>query len=625
MGQRRLLRTRSLWALLIAPVLMVTGLTMSQAAAVASPARPAATAPHAKVLMPNRVNQLDCNGYSRAYTALAPGMKAHCADPMSLRRVTYDGKRVLRGYRFKDNGHYVGHDEPNVKFISSAKGSGNHMTYLMKMPVDPRRAPTSNGKVTHYSELSIAPWFGLPMCDPNSYPLNPCKPDSDSNSGSATDPNAAGSAFMELQFYAPGMTPFADNISCSVTQWCAALTIDSVESHFNFVDLNPNCTEPVNFAFLQRNGVPAGPPSPQKANLATDTPNAQTLKINPGDVVKVSITDPKAGFTTTIRDLTTGQTGFMTASAKNGFANTNAKTCAGTPFTFHAEYSTARQQNQVPWAALEGGVLMQQEIGHFEVCDSVKNRLPVSQDGGTFKDNNMFQTCMGGSEGKGHRGEGPCNPNTGVCQHATTEGTTGPIACPSNNAASGQLCEFSDAECFRQGTRATVQNGKTKLEHMSVTGCLDNFFQNGDLDFDGTSYQKDWPDGSPNHPTSFRYIGPFDAQGHPYPSIQFQSNAPASEFLCNTTTGLNCDLKPLGSKFYPFFTLNRVQRLAGSGAPAHACVWNFGNVIPGVTAQSFGRDAQYGVPDVARFGGDNTSKVMANPAFSKGCPKFSLP
>lgn len=41
------------------------------------------------------------------------------------------------------------------------------------------------------------------------------------------------------------------------------------------------------------------------------------------------------------------------------------------PHTFHAEYSTASQQNQVPWAALEGGVLMQQEIGHFESCNSV--------------------------------------------------------------------------------------------------------------------------------------------------------------------------------------------------------------------------------------------------------------
>ena len=54
--------------------------------------------------------------------------------------------------------------------------------------------------------------------------------------------------------------------------------------------------------------------------------------------------------------------------------NTNYKTCAGTPFNFHPEYNTARQQNQVPWAALEGGVLMEQEIGHFEPCSSDRQR-----------------------------------------------------------------------------------------------------------------------------------------------------------------------------------------------------------------------------------------------------------
>ena len=67
----------------------------------------------------------------------------------------------------------------------------------------------------------------------------------------------------------------------------------------------------------------------------------------------------------------------MTASAANGFMNTNIADCSGTPFTFHAEYSTAKQPNQVPWAALEGGVLMQQEIGHSEVCNSVTNQDPV--------------------------------------------------------------------------------------------------------------------------------------------------------------------------------------------------------------------------------------------------------
>jgi hypothetical protein len=614
MGQQRLRRTGFLRVLLIVPVLVITGLTMGQAAT-ASPARPA-TAAHGRVLVPNKVNQLDCNGWSRKYQALSPGMKALCTDPISVRYADYHGKRVLRGYRFRDNGHYVGHDEPDVKFISSAKGSGNHMTYLMQMPVDPKKAPTSSGSVTNYGELSIAPWFGLPLCDPKSYPVNPCKPDSDSNSGRMGDPHAAGSAFMELQFYPPGRTPLVDTSGCSMTQWCVAMNIDSLEA-------NPGCVEPVNFALLQTNGKPAGPPSPQKANLATYTPNARTLRINPGDVVKVSITDPKAGFTTRVTDVTTGRSGFMVASAKNGFANTSQKTCAGTRHTFHAEYSTARQRNQVPWAALEAGVLMQQEIGHFEVCSKVSSRLPFGQTA-LFKDSNLFQTCTGGTEGKNAGGEG-CVLKTSICQHATTEGTTGPIACPSKKFDSGQLCEFSDAQCISKGTRTVTENGKAKQEHMSVTGCLVQFFQNGDLDFDGTSYRKDWPDGSADHPTSFRYIGPFDARGHPYPRIQFQSDVPASEFLCNTFTGLNCDVKPLGSKFYPFWTLNNSQKLAGSRAPAHACVWNFGDTIPGVTRQSFGKDAQYGRPHVRRFGGATLSRVMDNPAFTGRCPRFSLP
>ena len=130
--------------------------------------------------------------------------------------------------------------------------------------------------------------------------------------------------------------------------------------------------------------------------------------MNPGDVLALQITDPKAGFTTKLTDLTTGQSGFMVASAGNGFMDTNVKTCAGIPHTFHAEYSTASQQNQVPWAALEGGVIMQQEIGHSEACNSVSNKLGFSEPG--ISDPNMYQTCIGGSEGKKAVGQGPCDP-----------------------------------------------------------------------------------------------------------------------------------------------------------------------------------------------------------------------
>jgi hypothetical protein len=157
-----------------------------------------------------------------------------------------------------------------------------------------------------------------------------------------------------------------------------------------------------------------------------------------------------------------------------------------------------------------------------------------------------------------------------------------------------------------------------------VAGCLDAAFQNGDLDFDGVPYQPNaWPNGSPNHPTSIRYIGPFDASGNPYPEVQFETDAPGSEFLCNTLTGANCDAPPLGAKFYPFWTMNDSQSLAGITTPQGACVWNFGNVIRGVTTQTFGKDAQYGVPDVSRYGGTTIGPVMPNPEFSGSCPTFT--
>jgi hypothetical protein len=497
------------------------------------------------------------------------------------------------------------------------------MTYLQKIPVDPDQSPTASGSVTDYAQLSVAPWFGLPICDPKSYPQNACTPDSDTNTGlnSSTD---AGSAFMELQFYPPGFTPFADATSCSATQWCAALNIDSLECTFNQAVCNNNCIEPVNFAYLQTNGVPAGPPSPQLTNISTFTPNGNTLMINPGDTLVVSISDPPQGLTTVVRDLTTGQTGFMTASAANGFMNTNIADCSGTPFTFHAEYSTARQQNQVPWAALEGGVLMQQEIGHSEVCNSVTNKNPAINPSGakSYTDPKVFDTCVGGSEGPDATGEGPCNA-AGICKNATTQGPKGPVACPTKNSASGQLCEFADGYCFQQGTRTAFINGSPVTEVAQANQCFDNRFQNGDLDFDGLDYVPfSWPDGTGNHPTAFQYVGPFLANGQTYPQIQFETDVAASESLCTVTTGAGCTAPPIGAQFYPFWSLSPLSNSSSAsnalGSPRTACVWNFGNVLP-TTIQTFGKDAQYGTPHVARFGGTLTSAVQPNPQFSGDC------
>jgi hypothetical protein len=556
---------------------------------------------------PNATNMVDCNGFSPTFKSVKR-MGSLCSDPISIGA---DGST----YRFLDNNHYIGHDEPSVKFISSAPGSASTMTYLMKLAVDPKATPTvTSPAVSKYAQLSPAPWFGQALCDFKSYPQNACTPASDANGGGINDPNASGSAFMELQFYAPGFTPFIDAPSCDQTKYCAALTIDSLECTFAFATCNNNCIEPINFAFLQMDGVPAGPPSPQLANVSSFTPNRKTLEMNQGDVLAVTLRDTPQGLLTRIDDFSTGRSGFMVASAANGFMNTNIADCTGTPFSFRPEYSSAQAQNDVPWSALNSGVLMQQELGHFEPCASVSSPFPVNQtfsNGQSFSDPSVSQVCQGGFEGKNAVGEGPCSPSTGVCVNARTEG---PTACPTNNFTTAASCEFSDANCMPAGNRTIVVNGKTESTRWPIAGCQTNVFQNGDLDFDGSSYQADFPDGQAGHPTSFQYLGPFDAGGHTYPTIQYETDLPASEILCNTATGAGCVAQPVGANFYPFWTLGR-----GQGPLSGICLWNFGNVIPGTTVLDFGRVAEYGTPDLARFAGTVISQQFPNPQFNGSC------
>ena len=335
------------------------------------------------------VGNLDCNGYSQIQQPLKTQLI--CADFIS----DYD----QRGY---DNGHYIGHDEPDIGFISTAQHSGNNLQYEFTLP---RERPLP---ATQSFENFIAFWFSMALCDPNSFPKGACIADSNQN-----NPNRAGSAILELQFYPPGFPPFITQVSCDLTHWCAALNIDSLEVMSNG-HLNPNCGEPVNFAFIQKDGVPTGPPGPGNATDSTFTPNAQTLFINQGDRIRVTIKDTSAGLLTMVQDLTTSQsgvmrTGFMVASAANGFLNTDPNTCATTNFSFHPEYDTAKFGNFIPWAALQANINFAMEIGHFTP----------------------------GANGDGDADDAPCFP--------------GP----------------------------------------TVAGCT-----GADIDFDGTSYRPDWPDGT---------------------------------------------------------------------------------------------------------------------------------
>jgi hypothetical protein len=461
------------------------------------------------------LGELDCLGHSAIEAPIKPRMT--CTD--FLWRGEYGPSR---GY---DNGHYVGHDEPSVTFVSTQHQSGSDVRWELTLPQD-RPVPA-----VQTFELTPAIWFALALCDPKSYPNGACIPASDENT-----PALAGSAVLEVQLYPPGFPPFVTQFSCDLKHWCAALTIDSLEVTSKGA-LNPNCTEPVNFAFIQRDGVPTGPPGPATATLATFTPNSATLLMNAGDRLRVTTKDTGAGLLVRIEDLTTGQSGYMVASGANGFQNTDPNTCKGSNFNFRPEFDSAKFGNFVPWAALEVNVTTAFEIGHFE-------------------------------------------PGTGNY-------------------------DSDDPPCFPGPT---------------VPGCIGE-----DLDYDGTSYLADWPDGSSRTATPVRFeaaagtgIGPasHDPESsqydRPYPISFFETDVNATDPACQPS-GEGCAVPPPHARFYPYWSVQST----GSGADMslRGCTLLFGN-MSGSGIIDFGRDLEYGAPNLPWFFATNTSGPMSTPCYS---------
>ncbi|HWF72423.1 MAG TPA: hypothetical protein VG186_03710, partial [Solirubrobacteraceae bacterium] len=368
------------------------------------------------------VGELDCNGDSPIQQSVH--LTAACTDIRGFANV--DNANTWGG-RFYDNGTYIGHDEPDMGFVSARPGSGNDVTWTEVLGRDPVASPTVStpgSDVAHWFELSLAPWFSMQMCDSKSYPQSPCTPESDANAPAPCTISAnpctngfagGGSAFMEMQFYPPGFSPFADAVSCDNQHWCAAMTIDSLECTYGFATCNGNCEEPVNFAFIQHDGVPTGAPAPQNTGLATLTPNSQTLLMNPGDRIVVHMFDaPVPGqpgvkaFKVVIDDLTTRQSGFMQASAANGFQNTSVADCSGTPYNFQPEYNTAAAQNITPWGALQTNISTQFETGHFEACTSITDPFTVTFPPGIS--DTFWSACQGPYENAAPGGVGSSQP-----------------------------------------------------------------------------------------------------------------------------------------------------------------------------------------------------------------------
>lgn len=490
-------------------------------------------------------------------------------------------------------GAYTGHDEPSVLFYSNKKGSGNAMSYNLTLPKDPPTAPVQmGGGGTDTFMLHPAFWFGMAMCDDQSFPeynttVGSCKRDSDTNIFNNSNPNAAdsirkhpGTAFMEMQFYPPGWVMWPAGDSCDSTKWCAALNIDSLaEDPANGLYNNSACEEAagdeyVNFAFLTKNGTPHAPASPLLATLATYTPDPNTdFFMNSGDDLRVSLFDTKRGLRVLVDDLTTGKSGSMTASAENQFGEVkwdpNGSDCAvGThniPTNFHPMYSTSSEDTRVPWAAHTYNISFADETGHFDYCND--------------------PTVSGGA-----------------C--ATTEGDG------SENA------DEDDTFCF----------DKTDSSLFAVSGC-----QGTNFGFDGVAYQDTWPGTYVNHaqdkalhPTSFLFSSPkfrqtrLDPFALNYARVAFEADLPRIEAAdsggpCDRTTGIGCTSIPQTDDgnpavFYPIFS---------TGMHNNQCVWRLGGThIPGTTnlfggsaASEYGPLLQY---FIEAFGGGGTTATRYN-------------
>jgi len=442
-------------------------------------------------------------------------------------------------------GHYVGHDEPSLLFYSQKPGSGNQMRYQYDLPKDPP-ANRVNGRSYNF-QLQIASWFGMAMCDTQSYPetVKSCRPDSDTNIKAASDPKHPGTAFMEMQFYPPGWVPFQYATSCSAKSWCAALTIDSYSLNpvtgkaNNNACLNSVGIEPVNFAFITRNGKPQAPPNPAHATLATYTPNPKRdLFMAGGDRITVTMHDTAHGLRVQLADQTSGQSGFMTASAANGFGqikfDPSGTTCKSMPYDFHPMYSTSSEKTRVPWAAHSYNVAYDDEIGHFDYCTT------IDQEGGK---------CTG------------------------QEGVEG----------DKEKADADDNGCFSPALSFLVK----------VTGCLAT-----NQGFDGVSYQPRWPDGDTYlHPTPQYFTSPLSGSNYHanYERVAFESDVPriTSTDLggtCNRDTGAKCFKTPVGddglqARFYPYFS---------SGMRDGSCRWTLGTDVPNFTTNAYGKVDQYG-------------------------------
>ncbi len=287
--------------------------------------------------------------------------------------------------------------------------------------------------------------------------------------------------------------------------------------------------------------------------------------MNSGDRIAVTMHDTPNGLRVVLDDLTTGQSGSMTASPANGFAQIQyaptGTTCNAIPYAFHPMYSTSSEQTRVIWAAHTYNVAFSDEIGHWQNCNGAA--VPATPFG--------------------------------------VDSMGNPITCPAGNTETGGFpTDGDDNFCFPASEASLI----------ALQGCTDT-----NTGFDGVSYQRVWPDGNAaKHPTPIRFTSPLTGRNYSqqYPRGGLETDLPRIEVpVCNRVTGAGCTLIPQTDQgtpapFYPYFSIASSKK-AG-------CQWQLGAKIP-KTTNNFGGNAGYGSllgSTYLVFGGGGASNVLIN-------------
>ena len=428
------------------------------------------------------------------------------------------------------HGEYTGHDEPTAQFVSKRSGSGGaDLSYDITLPKNAKVTPKQDGTGGTYDFQRRATfWFSITMCDTESAPnfTKTCNPNDDANarfrSADPRSPNylgrSPGNAFMELQFYTPGWIPQFDGFGCSAKKWCANLTIDSLSDDQNTgVPQNADCLnnhflvgeEPINWAYITKDGKSQAPANPlalsDDPTFAGLNPDLdKDLLMNPGDRLRMHMHDTPAGYRIDITDRTTGEHGSMTASIANGF----------------------------------GHILYEPDASECHVAP--------------YAFHPMYDTAVA-------RG-------TTWGAHTTNVGVSDEIGhfeyCDAINAAA-QCTDPGGADTEVDVDDQVCLDGADFDALIPLKGCLLD-----DGDFDGVSYQREWPGTLRNrgqdrklHGTPVKFTVP-STHDHTLQQVAFETDLPRIERgepgnpnpQCDALTGAHCVNPPPGSAFYPIYT-----------------------------------------------------------------------